>query len=381
MKTKSALFPFLPILYLAWSAGSAPAQQPIPAGGGTSTITRPESINDIGYTGFMSELSGSMVAGNVLAGKVVVEGDPLLWEPITVMLTCTTGKADLTTGTDATGKYVIDHVNVPKAYQQEDDALSKQMSQHYEGCSVAAPLAGYHSTSVTITQKNLRDNPYLSNIVLTPDEHAAGTAISIAGESSSPDAMKAFRAAHDAWMKRDTDGAQKELGKAVQVDPQFAEAWYLLGRLQIASSATTAADSFTKAQAADPKFVQPCIYLAGLAVEKKNWPEASKWADRALELNPAGTAQLWYYSAQAEYHLGKNEAALSSARTALALDPEHTVPNAEELLALTLIAKGSYSDALEHLRNSLNYISDASSTDLIKRQIAFVQQQSAATKR
>jgi tetratricopeptide (TPR) repeat protein len=100
-----------------------------------------------------------------------------------------------------------------------------------------------------------------------------------------------------------------------------------------------------------------------------------------LELNPAGTAQLWYYSAQAEYHLGKNEAALSSARTALALDPEHTVPNAEELLALTLIAKGSYSDALEHLRNSLNYISDASSTDLIKRQIAFVQQQSAATKR
>jgi tetratricopeptide (TPR) repeat protein len=380
MKTRCAFFVIFPVFCLAYFEGSSVAQGTVPPGGGTSTITRPDAINDVGYNGFMANATATMIAGGVLSGKVVVQGDPLLWEPITVLLTCTTGKADLTTGTDASGQYTINHVNLPKVYTQEDDALNKQMSQHYEGCSVAAPLAGYHSTSVTITQRNLRDNPYLSNIVLTPDEHAPGTAISTAGEAASPEAQKYFEKAHDEWLHRSPDDAQKDLEKAVELNPQFAEAWYLLGRLQTRGDAAAAEASFRKAQAADPKFVAPCVYLAGLAMEKKDWAAASNWTAQALALDPAGTPRLWYYNAQADYHLGKNEAARTSAQTAMAMDPEHTVPNAEELLALTLIDKGAYSDALAHLRNSLTYIPAGPASDLIKRQIAFVEQQSAQRK-
>lgn len=193
--------------------------------------------------------------------------------------------------------------------------------------------------------------------------------------------MKAFDKAHDEWLHRNPDGAQKDLEQAVALDPQFAEAWYLLGRLQIQTDLNAAEASFRKAQGADPKFVSPCIMLAGIAVQQRRWQDARNWADQALTLDPAGTAQLWYYAAQADYHIGRNEAALSSSEKALSLDPEHALPNAEELLALALADKGDYADAAQHLRNSLNYITSGPSVDLIKRQLAYMEQQSTAAKR
>jgi Tetratricopeptide repeat len=380
MKPKFCFYFCLLLSVLTISANRAAGQLPTSAAGVTSQITRPDSLQDMGYGGFMANAAGNVVAGGGLSGKVVLEGSPLLWDPVQVVLSCQPGKADLTADTDAAGSYIIDHVNVGKAFSTEADALSTQMIQHYEGCSLSAPLAGYHSTSVTITQKNLRDNPYMQNIVLTPDEHAPGTAFSTVGESDSPEALKAFDKAHDDWMHRNYDGAQQDLNQAVQLSPQFAEAWFMLGRLQLRSNAAAAEDSFKKAHAADPKYLPPCVLLAGLAMAKKNWAEASQWATTALELDPAGSARLWYYDAQADYHLGRNEAARTSAQNAMAMDPEHEVPNAEELLALTLAAKGDYADAAAHLKNSLNYITSGPSAELIKRQLAFVEQQTAARK-
>jgi tetratricopeptide (TPR) repeat protein len=379
MKTNSALFPFLVTSLVTIFAGNVAAQLPNAAGGG-SNITRPDSLQDEGYGGFMANASGSVIAGGGLMGKVTVQGSPLLWDPLSVVLSCTSGKAALTTSTDAAGTYIIDHVNVGKAFNTEADALSTQMIQHYEGCSVAAPLAGYHSSAVTITQKNLRDNPYLGNIVLTVDEHAPGTAFSEVGYSTSPDAAKLFDKAHDEWLHRNFDSAQKDLEQAVQVSPQFAEAWYMLGRLQMRSDLSAATASLKKAQAADPKFLAPCVVLAALAVRQKNWPEASLWSSRALDLDPAGTPQIWYYAAQADYHIGKNEAARIGAQNAMDMDPEHDVPNAEDLLALTLAAKGDYAAAAAHLRHTLSYITTGPSVDLIKRQLAFMEQNAALKK-
>jgi tetratricopeptide (TPR) repeat protein len=111
-----------------------------------------------------------------------------------------------------------------------------------------------------------------------------------------------------------------------------------------------------------------------IAIQSRDWQEASNWASQALALNPTGTARIWYENAIADYRLGKNEAARTAAENALAMDPEHSVENAEDVLALALINKGDYSGALNHLRNSLTYVSAGPDADLIKRQIAFVEQ-------
>lgn len=354
------------------------SSQPIPTGGGTSTIPRPDSLTDTGYWGFMANAQGGVVNGPALYGKVVVAGNPLLWEPITVTLSCANGKTDLMTQTDADGKFTIDHVNLPAVYTLDGD-VKNQMAQHYEGCVVRAELAGYHSSDDTITQRVLRDNPYLPDLTLSEVENAPGTAISTTTGSAPPSAQKAYEKAHDEWIHRNMEGAKEDLSEAVKADPQFAEAWYLLGRLQAMSDLSAATESLKKAQAADPRFVLPCEWLATIAIQKRDWPEAANWTDRALQLDPTGTPRIWYYNGLADYRLGKNEAARASAEKALAMDPEHTVQNTEDLLALTLINKNDYAGALNHLRNSLTYILAGPNVDLIKRQIAFVEQRVQAT--
>lgn len=360
------------------------AQKPLPTvppGGGTSTITRPDSLADQGYGFFMANSTANIVAGGALSGKVEIQGSPLLWEPVTVVLSCKPGTAALTVQTDPKGNYTIDHTDVPRVYQTDDDALSTQIRQHYEGCSLQAPLPGYRSTAITITEKNLRDKPILDNIVVTEDEHAPGTAFSPVGADVSPEAAKLFDKAHQEWLHRNMDAAQSDLEKVVKTASGYAEAWYLLGRLQMRASVADAMDSFIRAHELDPRFEPPCLYLSAIAMERRHWADAAKWSNEALALDPAGTALLWYVNAQADYHLGRNEAALAGAQRVVDLDPEHSLPNAEDLLALTLFQKHQYSEALTHLHNSLNYIAPGPSADLIKRQIAFIEQQNAAEKK
>lgn len=378
---KNYVFFCLPVSLLLMIV-SATAQVPgsIPPGGGASSAVRPDSIQDLGYYGYMATAEGGVVSGSALFGQLTIEGNPLIWEPITVALSCASGKTDLVTATGPDGKFVIDHVNLPKAYTQDGD-VKTQMEQHYEGCTVQAQLAGYHSTSDTITRVVLRDKPFLTPLRLTPEENAPGTAVSLVTGPANPEVQKDFQKAHEAWLRRNTDGARSSLERVVQMDPKFAEAWYLLGRLQAATDLKAATASLKQAQATDPRFVQPCVWLAMIAIQKRDWQEASVWASRALALYPAGTAQIWYENAAADYRLGKNEAAHAAAEKALAMDPEHEVQNAEEILALTLIDKGDYSGALNHLRNSLTYVTAGPNADLIKRQIAFVEQRAAADKK
>lgn len=370
----------LAVLFCAGDAAAQATQQPVPAGGGTSTTPRPDSLSDTGFWGFMANAQGGVVNGSSLYGKVVVAGSPLLWEPITVVLSCANGKTDLMTQTDADGKFAIDHVNLPTVDTLDGD-VKRQMEQHYEGCVVRAELAGYHSSEDTITQRVLRDNPYLPDLTLSVVENAPGTAISPTTDGAAPNARKAFEKAHEEWLHRNMQGAKDDLAEAVKADPQFAEAWYLLGRLQAMTDLKQATESLRKAQAADPRFVSPCVWLATIAIQNRDWSEASTWTNRALQLDPAGTPRIWYYNGLADYRLGKNEAARASAEKALAMDPEHTVQNAEELLALTLINKNDYAGALNHLRNSLTYILAGPNVNLIKRQIAFVEQRAQATQK
>jgi hypothetical protein len=52
------------------------------------------------------------------------------------------------------------------------------------------------------------------------------------------------------------------------------------------------------------------------------------------------------------------------------MDPQHTAPNTEQLLAVILASKGAYAEALDHLRNCLTYTPAGPNSDLMKQQIA-----------
>ncbi len=312
-------------------------------------------------------------AGGALLGKVTVEGEPLLWNPILVSVMCN-GTAVYTTQTDPKGNFQIAFAAVTGTSPQPNADAQRQVETHYEGCAVQASYTGFRSGAITITPHNLRDDPNLGTVTLSrAGGREAGTAVSTTTESAPAGAVKAFEKAREELLEQKPERAEKDLQKAVQAYPTFAEAWYQLGRLQQAESSGDARSSYAKAAAADPKFILPYEPLAGMAAQDGKWQDVADATSHSLQLDPEGTAKIWYWNGLANFQLGKRDVAEASVVKALAMDPTHTIPNTEQLLAVILTARADYADALAHLRNCLMYVPSGASADLVKQQIAFLE--------
>ncbi len=343
-----------------------------------SNITRPDSIQDSGFYNYWANMSSQGRAGGVLLGKLALEGEPLPWQPMLVSVDCNDSIVNLTQ-TDLQGRFVITFKETHETASPATD-LKRQMETKYEGCVVRGSVAGYRSSAVTITVHSLRDDPNLGTITLSPEDRGGGTELSTTSRTAPSNAMKAFEKAREEWIAQNPDGAEKNLKKAVQLYPSFAQAWLQLGKIQESSEPQAARDSFSKAMAADPKFILPYEQLAALAVQGEKWQEAVDNTSHALQLDPAGTPQLWYYDALAKFQLGKTDEANASASKALAVDPRHSVPNTEQLLAVILARKADYAGALQHLKNSLTYLPAGPQADLVKQQIAQIETKVPAAK-
>jgi len=316
-------------------------------------------------------------AGGALLGKLSVEGEPLPWEPILVTVSCS-GKVVYTTQTDAKGNFGVTSITLPGAIGKAGDT-ERQMQTQLEGCLVQGAVSGFHSTSLAITERNLRDNPDLGTITLS---RAGGrnvpTTLSTTTESAPPKALRSFEAARGKMIENNPEAAEKDLQKAVQIFPGFAEAWFQLGKLQARADLREARTSFSKALGADPKFVSPYEQLAVLAAQDGNWQETLENTKRVLELYPDGTPLTWYFNALANYQVGNRDVAEASAKKSVSIDPRHSVMNTEQLLAVILAAKGDYQGALQYLRSSLTYVPPGPNSELLKQQIAHLEQRVAA---
>jgi len=333
----------------------------------TGSGKTPEATSDVGKSAKWNDLSRQGRSGDFLVGKVVVAGGALPWDPIPINVTCN-GKITSTAAADPKGNFEISAAAATHTLGIEG-AKTKPVSE-FIGCTVEAALPGFTSSVLTIANRNLLDNPDIGTVTLSREEGSAGAAVSSTTASAPKDAAKAFEKARSDLLEQKPDRAQHDLEKAVQIYPQFAEAWYQLGKLQQPSDTKSAADSYAKAVAADPKFVAPYERLVPLAAVAGNWQQVADNTARELELNPRGTPQVWYYHAVSNYKLNKKDVAEASALKELAMDPLHTQPATEQLLAVILAEKGDYEAALTHLRSCLTYLPAGPNTDIVKQQIA-----------
>jgi len=373
MTAKALSWAFFSLFLLSGLRAVGQAHTPPPTS--PSTITRPESIQDSGLYDYWADMSGQGRAGGALLGKLVVEGESLPWEPLLVTVTCGE-KVVYSTQSDAKGNFGIVAVTLSGALGKQGDA-QRQMETHFEGCRVQAAVPGFRSTTITITQAMLRDQTEVGTLMLSRIGRDAATTLSRTSETASPKAIRSFEKAHGEMLQHDSDGAERDLQKAVQADPQFAEAWLQLGKLQQGSDPQEARNSFSKALAADPNFVLPYEQLAVLAAQKANWQEVLDNTNHIAQLYPEGTAESWYLNALANFQTGKLEIAEASAVKSLALDPRHSILNTEQLLAVMLARKGDLTGALDHLRSSLKYMPPGPNADLLKQEIAQLEQRVA----
>jgi hypothetical protein len=380
MKTKRfLLFVYFLLCFLALPV-TAFAQGGHTGGGGGASgstppadrSTGPEGNTDIGKYSNMDSLSRQGRSGDYLLGNVTISGGELPWDPIPVTVSCD-GKTRYTAGTDPKGNFQITAVEASGTTLGTVGAKAKPATE-FIGCAVQAALPGFDSSVLTIANRNILDNPNIGTITLNREEGAGGAAVSNTTASAPKDAVKAFEKARTEWLDKKPDRAQHDLEKAVQVYPQFAEAWYQLGKIQETSKSPEAGTSFSKAVGADPKFILPYEHMATLAAQAGKWQEVADATAHELELDPRGTPQIWYYHALGNYKLNKRDIAEASATKALAIDPIHTAPNTEQLLSVILADKGDYAGALAHLRNCLTYLPSGPDTEIVKQQIAKLEQ-------
>jgi len=339
-------------------------------------INHPDSMQGSNIYNYYTDTGGQGINGGSLIGKVAIAGDPLLWDPIPIHVTCL-GKVALTSYTDGKGGFVLSATNVNGALSLQGDS-KRQMETHLEGCSVTASLTGFTSSSITLTNRNFRDAADIGTIALTREAGARSTALSTSTEGISPKALKLYEKARDDWQAQNPDNVQSNLSEAVAIDPGFAEAWYQLGRQKAQIEPEEARKDFEKAIAADPKFIRPYEQIVLLDLRQTKWKEVLSDAATALKVDPHGTPQIWYAYAEGIFQAcvsgalpeTKLQVAETSATNALHLDPAHSVAGTEQLLALILAREKNYPAAIEHLRNCLTYVNKGEDADLVKQQIA-----------
>lgn len=145
-------------------------------------------------------------------------------------------------------------------------------------------------------------------------------------------AKKAFRKAEKAAAKPDIEAAVDYLEQAIELYPQYAAAWTLLGRTRFqAGDHEEAALALRRSVEIDPAYLNPYPDLAYLAVLDGNWSHVINLADQMIRINPSFTLG-YYYRGYALLQRGELQPAERALSTAIATPDARMFPEARYIL-------------------------------------------------
>jgi len=246
-------------------------------------------------------------------------------------------------------------------------------------CDLRAVLSGFRSDSISLGVRRLMDDPNVGTIVLHRLANVEGTAISMTSLKAPKEARKSYDKALEDIRRNKLPEAGKELHKALDLYPDYAAAWYELGRLEEQNrDIETARKSYAKAMAADAKFISPYLQLTELEAKAENWAELANITSRLLTLDAVDYPMAYFYNATANLNLGQFDTAEKSARAGEKLDVPHRYPRLEQVLAMILERKKDYAGAAAHLRTYLLLAPDAEDAARMKKELGELERLSGA---
>ena len=239
------------------------------------------------------------------------------------------------------------------------------------GCFLRGVLEGYRSEQVDLGRVRAGDDPNVGTIILHRLGDVQETTVSSTALRAPKAAKVALDKARENIDKRQLAGAEKELRKAVQLYPKYAEAWQDLGTvLQSQNRAADARKAYLESIASDSKFVLPLLSLARLSATERNWQDSLDQSAAVTRLDPTRFPAAYYYAAVAHYNLDHLDQAIENARQAVKLDSAHAVPLAEQLLGVLFSTQGDYKSAAEQFRNYLQHVPPTTNVEPVKALLA-----------
>lgn len=328
-----------------------------------------------------------------ISGKVLLEGGGTLPEPVAIERVCS-GVNRREGYTDLKGQYQF-QLGQNSTFQDASETDSRltassiaqpgstngKKATDLTGCELRAVLAGYRSSVVVLRTAGGDTWQYnVDTIFLKRLGNAPGNTISVTSMAAPKDAMRAYEKAEKA-LEEKPEEAEKQLDKAVNIYPQFAAAWNLLGNMHREhNKVDSARTEYAKAIAADPQYVNPIYGLTIIATQEKKWDEAAHLSDQVLKLNASAFPLAYFFNAAANYNLQKNEAAEDSAKKFKALDTHHEHPDVCLLLSYIYSNKQDFAGAAREIRDYLAASPNSPNADSLRTEAKRLEDLSVSAK-
>ena len=245
--------------------------------------------------------------------------------------------------------------------------LPPNEAKPHQLCSAEIAVPGYRTRTIPFAAR--------MEVRLSPLNPGEGSTLSSTSIRTSAAARKNFWLAKDLQRKGETAQAIECSKKAVEIEPQFAEAWNQLGwEFEQAGTIIEAESAYQKALGLDPVFIEPRVRLAGLALAQSRWLQAQDESAKAIAMNAVEYPISYLYRSLAELNLNQWDAAERDAREALPANADHSMDLAEYVLAAALDQEGDSEQALEHFRRYIVLVPKGGRSAAAKNRIAQLQQ-------
>lgn len=238
------------------------------------------------------------------------------------------------------------------------------------GCELRAQLDGYRSDAFILGKRSIHDKAEIGTFVLRPLEGVSGVTVSATSLAAPPKARKAYEKALALWRKSEPAKAAKELQKALDAHPQYAEAWLLLGKTRLMLNDEPAArEALARALEADASFLPPYSLLTELSIRAGDWQAALRYSGSLLELNPNdGTAR--FLNALAAFESGDLGAAENAIAAVLGDDRlVRQFPQSYHLAGLIHSERARFEEAASAYRSYLAAAPQAPNAAEVKSQL------------
>ena len=168
--------------------------------------------------------------------------------------------------------------------------------------------------------------------------------------------------------------AEDHARRAVEIYPDYAAAWVVLGQALTAENKDNeAARACKQAMKVDPTYVAPYICLAQFAERANHWDDVYTFSDHARSLDPANDPYVYFYKTMADLHLKRYTQAGLDGRIAERLDNGNQIPKLHLLLAEVYRATGDNGDEAIELQKFLELSPHDSEWETARSTLAEIQ--------